>query len=436
MPNTQMHLMLMMMNTPITHVAQSWADPADGQLAGLSDFGFWKDVAKTLERGFFDGIFFADTPAANDQYKGGPETSIRYGITWPTQDPFALIAVMASVTERLGFGVTLSTNGNPPYLAVRRLSTLDAMSRGRIGWNIVTGHMQAEHLAVGGSLVDHDLRYEMADEYMEVCNALWASIQPGGLPMDAATGIFGDPDKVRIVNHEGRFFKCRAVAPTLPSPQGRPVIFQAGSSGRGLEFAMKHAEAVFSIQPTVAGMKKQLDNYRVAREQHGRQDDVRVLFGVQVILGSSDEEAHRTVATLADRVPLDAGLSRLSGPLGLDLSKFDPDQPLTGVETQASRGMLAALSGETDGNPLTLRQMAQRMGVSSGLHQVIGGPETVADRLQEIWETTGCFGFNISPGIMPGTVTDFVDHVVPILQKRGVFRSGYPGTTFRDTLLS
>ncbi|RAI02424.1 nitrilotriacetate monooxygenase [Acuticoccus sediminis] len=431
-----MHLVHMFFHSPITHTALSWASPEDGQLAGMGSFGYWQDLARTLERGGFDAAFFADTPAASDQYKDGPETPITYGVVWPTHDPMPVAAVMLAATTHLGVGVTLSITGNPPFLAYRRLSTLDYMSGGRLGWNVVTGHMRAEHRAVGQDLVGHDERYDVADEFMEICNALWDSFAPGALPMDKESGILGDPSRIARVKHVGKYFRCEAVSPTLPSPQGgRPVIFQAGSSGRGMEFAVKHADGIFAIQPHLKAMRAFRERFDAAAAAGGR-EPIGILFGLQYVIGSTEEEARRRLEALRERVPLDAGLSRLSAPLGIDCSTLDPDQPLEEVPTEASRGMAAALVqiGSDTGRKVTVREAAIQMGLTVGLPQVVGSPEQIADALEHYWRESGGYGFNLSAATKPGMIEEFVDHVVPILRKRGLVRPEYTGSTLRENL--
>lgn len=432
----QMHLVHMLFHSPITHTALSWAHDDDRQLEGMSSFSHWQEIARTLERGRFDAVFFADTPAASDQFKGNQDTPLKYGVVWPTHDPFPLAAVMTAATEHLGVGLTLSINGNPPYLAHRRLTTLDILSGGRIGWNVVTGHMNAEHKAIGQDLVAHGERYDMADEFMEICYRLWDAFEPGAMPMDKKAGILGDPGKIRKVDFEGMYFRAQAVPATMPSPQGRPVIFQAGSSGRGMDFAVKHAEAIFAIQPHLNAMRRFRQKFDDAAAQAGH-DPIGILFGLQYVIGSTEEEAQRRLKDLRERIPLDAGLSRLSAPLGMDCSTLDPDLPLEEVPTQASKGMASALSQMAgDGKKITVRDAAIQMGLSAGLPQVIGAPEQIADELERYWSESGGLGFNLSAPTKPGMIREFVDHVVPILQQRGLVRKEYKGKTLRDNITS
>ena len=432
----QMHLMQMLIHSASTHTLLSWADPADQQLEGLRTFGYWQDLARTLERGCFDAVFFADSPATHGVYKGSTASSVQYGASWPNHDPMPLVAVMAAATERLGFGVTLSTGGTTPYLATRRISTLDYLSRGRIGWNIVTGFSSAEHAANGSTgAVGHDERYDYADEFMEICYRLWDSVPPDAVAMDKAKPLFADPGRVKPVDFQGRYLSCKAVAPVLPAPHGRPVLMQAGSSGRGMQFAVKHAEVIFGIQPHVAGMKKATAALQEAAREAGLTRDPIVLYGLQPILGGTEEQAKQRAATLIERIPLDAILARLSGVLGHDLSRFNPDDALADMDTQASRGLMAATASSADGKAVTLREAASRWALSVAIPQVIGTPEQVADRIEAVWRETGCTGFNLSPTTNPASVHDFVDQVVPLLQARGIFRTEYAGTTLREHLV-
>ncbi|WP_353184865.1 NtaA/DmoA family FMN-dependent monooxygenase, partial [Bosea sp. (in: a-proteobacteria)] len=340
----RMHLISFNMHSPINHSVMSWADPEDGRLEGMASFDHWKQLARTLERGRFDAMFFADTPGGFDRYKESFDDYVRYGVCWPCHDPIALAGVMLAETKHLGLAVTLSTSGTYPYMTVRRLSTLDYLSGGRVGWNIVSGHLRGEHRALGVPQLEHDERYDHADEYMEICHALWNGVKPGAIKADKQRGIYADPSKVDVVEFAGQHFNCRAVSPTLPSAQGRPVLFQAGSSGRGQHFAMQHADVVFAIQPRLKEMANFVKKLGETAAAAGRGEAPKVVFGVQCILGGTEAEARRTQAEMAERIPLDAALSRMSGTLGIDFSKMDLDQPLSGNDTQASRGMLQMLA--------------------------------------------------------------------------------------------
>lgn len=426
------HLISFQINSPMNHTVNSWSHPTDNRLAAMGDLKLWIDMARTLERGLFDALFFADTPGVFDRYQDRMDEAIRYGVCWPTMDPVTLLGAVAGATERLGLAATVSTGPHHPYSVVRQLSTLDYMSGGRVGWNIVTGHLRGEHRAYGLTELPHDERYDRAEEYMEICYALWNSVGEGAVLADKASGIFADPAKVARIRHQGQYFNCDTVAPALPSPQGRPVLFQAGSSGRGQQFAMKHADVVFAIQPNLPGMKKFMDDFRATATSLGRTPAPGVTFGVQPIVGGTEEEAQRKLDDLIEKMHFDGALARLSGTMGVDFSGMDLDQPLVEMQTQGSQGLMKAFSNIVDDKPLTLRDVAIRWGLSVGMPQIVGAPEQVADRLETIWRETGCHGYNVTPHIMPSSIEDIVDQVVPILQKRGVYPTEYLGRTLRE----
>lgn len=435
--SNKMHLMQMLIHTACTHTLLGWADPKDEQLDGLQDFAYWQNLARTLERGKFDGVFFADSPATHAVYKSSVVPSVQYGASWPNHDPMPLVAVMAAATKHLGIGVTLSTTGTTPYLATRRISTLNYLSRGRVGWNIVSGFSNAEHMANGmGVQMAHDERYDQADEFMAICYELWNSVPRDAILKNATTGQFADPAKIKQVDFKGKYLSCKAVAPVLPSDYGLPLLFQAGSSGRGMKFAMDHAEIIFAIQGHVTGMKKSMEQLRVASKEHGKGSEPKVLYGLQPIVRSTELEAKQRAEELKERIPLDAILARLSGVFGVDLSKFDPEMPLSEMDTQASRGLMSATLTAADGKAVTLRAAAAQWALSVAIPQVIGTPEQVANEIEHAWRETGCYGFNLSPTTNPDSVDDFVDQVVPILQKRGVYRTEYEGETFRQNLMA
>jgi alkanesulfonate monooxygenase SsuD/methylene tetrahydromethanopterin reductase-like flavin-dependent oxidoreductase (luciferase family) len=260
-------------------------------------------------------------------------------------------------------------------------------------------------------------------------------LDPSAILADRAGRVLADPSKVKRVEHRGKYFSTSAIPPTFPSPQGRPVKFQAGSSGRGQAFAMKHADVIFAVQPHREGARKLMRELSAAAEAAGRKH-CKVLFGAQVILGGTEEEAHRNRQEFLERIPLEAALSRVSGVMGIDFSKMDLDQPLQEMETQGARGLLAAAVATGAGERVTLRDAAMLWGASAGNPQFVGTPEQVASELEMYWRETGCHGFNITPTVTPASVDDFVDEVVPILQRRGVFRTEYQGTTLRDHLFA
>lgn len=427
------HLLSFLIHSPINHTMLSWAHKDDKRLDMMGNIHLWQDYARTLERGLFDGIFFADTPGVFDRYKDRMDEALKYGLCWPSHDPVVLLSALAAATENLGLAATVSTGPHHPYHVVRQLTTLDYLSGGRIGWNVVTGHLRGEHRAFGLPELEHDQRYDRADEYMKLCYALWDSVPPEAILEDRENGMFADPGRITPVKHHGEYFDCETVSPTYPSPQGRPVLFQAGTSPRGLQFAVKHADVVFSIQPELQSMKKFMDDYKAIVKQHGNGREPGISFGIQTILGGTEEEAQALARELEDKIPLEAGLARLSGTLGNDFSKFDPDKPIEELATTGSQGLMKAMTKGFEG-PVTLREVAIRYGLAIGKPQLIGTPEQVADEMETIWRETGCHAFNLTPNINPQSMEDFVDQVVPILQRKGIYRTAYEGKTFRENL--
>ena len=396
--------------------------------------------ASLAEAAGFDSVFAVEHVVFPDNYTSvypyAPGGRLPGGPLVNFPDPLIWLTWVAAATTRLRFmtAVMILPQRNPLVLA-KEVATLDYLSGGRIGWNIVTGHLRGEHRALGLDQLDHDARYDRADEYMDVCRALWSGVHDGALQADRQSGIFADPAKVDVVQHQGSYFRCHTVPPALPSRQGHPVLFQAGSSGRGQRFALKNADVVFAIQPHMSGMKTFMQQLQAAARD-AQAIVPKVTFGVQPIIGGTEAEAKRRLEELIERIPLEAALARLSGSLGVDFSQMELDQALEEQQTQASQGLMKAMSASFDNKRFTLREAAVRWGLAVGMPQLVGTPEQVADQLEAIWRETGCHGFNVTPTITPSSVEEFVDEVVPILQRRGIFRTAYAGETFRDNLLN
>lgn len=322
---------------------------------------------------------------------------------------------------------------------------MDHLTKGRIGWNIVTSVHVGEARNMGRKeMIPHNARYERAEEYMEVCYKLWDSWEPDAVVMDKEVGIFADPAKVHPINHEGKWFTCPGFSPVIPSPQGRPVLFQAGASEAGRDFCAKHAEAAFSIQLTPRAMRAYTADVkeRAVRKFGRKPGDIKFIYGVQVFVGETEKEARVAQKVLNDRVPLEGGLALLSGHMNYDFSQFELDQPIADIPVEGIRGLLEIFTkmyrrGDLgyDKEAVTLREAAKIYGASVGMPQLVGTPEQVADQMESIIEETGGDGFNITPTYTPGSFEEFVDLVVPILQKRGLHRKEYKGATFRENFL-
>jgi FMN-dependent oxidoreductase (nitrilotriacetate monooxygenase family) len=425
-----MHLFSFILHSPMNHTNGSWAHPRDERWAGLASMEYWRKLGQTLEKGCFDAVFFADIPAAYDNYRDSTDDTVKYGVCWPNHDPMIALTLVASATKHLGLVVTKSVSAMHPYDLVRSLSTLDYISGGRVGWNVVTGHLRAEHRAVGLTQMAHDERYDRAEEYLQICRELWSGIAPDAIVLDRDAGILANPSRVQRVEHTGKYLSCHATPVVLPSAQGRPVLFQAGSSNRGQRFAIHNAEAIFAVQHREEGMHKFIRDLRILAETEGVAMP-KVTFGIQVVLGDTQEEAEEHRRELLEKVNIDAALARLSGTLGIDFSKHDLDKPLVMQQTQAGQGSMAT---KADPNIKSLREIAMMNGASTSMMQIVGTPQQVASEMDRIWRETGCCGFNITPTTSNESIERFVSQVVPLLQERGVLRSSYQQSTLRGHL--
>jgi FMN-dependent oxidoreductase (nitrilotriacetate monooxygenase family) len=284
-------------------------------------------------------------------------------------------------------------------------------------------------------MVPHDERYERAEEFIGVCNKLWESWDDDAIIADAETGIYADPAKVHRVVHEGKYYRCYSPAFVRPSPQGKPVIWQAGQSSRGRDYAAKHAEAVFSIQPTAKAMRGYADDLRARAVKQGRKPaDVKVIFALQVVVDESRAAAEEKLARMKAKIPIDAALAIMSGHIGYDFSKLDLDAHVGEIQVEGIRGLLESVLATYDGAPVTLREAATFYGISLGAPIAVGSPKDVADTMEALLEDGHGDGFNIMATYVPGCYQEFVDLVVPELQRRGRFRTDYSGNTLRHHL--
>src|SRR5216684_1767163 len=341
-----------------------WAHPRD-RSANYTDLDYWTELAQTLERGRFDGIFLADVVGIYDVYGGSPAAALRHAVQVPVNDPVLLIPAMAAATEHLGFGVTCTLSYEPPYPLARRMSTLDHLTNGRIGWNIVTGYLDSAAAGMGiGVQARHDQRYEIADEYMEVVYKLWeGSWADDAVPRDRARRIFADPAKIRRVQHTGQFYRLDAIHLSEPSPQRTPVLYQAGASTRGRAFAAAHAECVFINGPSPQVVAAQVVDLRRRAVANGRDPaDLMIFTLATVIAGRSEAEAREKHAEYRRYADPEAALALFSGWTGVDFSRFRPDDELRYIETEASRSAAAghSLSARRSRSPTRLPPGSRR----------------------------------------------------------------------------
>ncbi|MGA2793148.1 MAG: LLM class flavin-dependent oxidoreductase [Roseiarcus sp.] len=413
-----------------------WAHPRDRSWQ-YKDLEYWTELAQLLDRGKFDGLFIADVLGVYDVYRGNLDAALRHATQIPVNDPLQLVPAMALVTKNLGFGLTASLSFEHPYTFARRLSTLDHLTKGRAGWNIVTSYLDsgAKNIGLGGQTA-HDDRYDVADEYLEVCYKLWeGSWADDAVLRDRERRIFTDPAKVRPIAHDGRYYKVPGVHLCEPSPQRTPVLYQAGASSRGQRFAGRHAECVFVATPSKTVLKKTVAAIRQSVAAAGRDRRGVLIFNLQtVIVDETDARAKAKFADYKQYIDLDGALALGSGWMGIDFGAYRLDEPLRHIKTNAVQSSVDAFSSADPSKVWTVRELAEWIGIG-GLGPVfVGGPATVADLLQEWVEETDVDGFNLAYAVTHETFTEIVDHLVPELQKRGVYRTDYAAGTLREKL--
>jgi FMN-dependent oxidoreductase (nitrilotriacetate monooxygenase family) len=413
-----------------------WAHPRDRSL-NYTDLFYWTDLAQTLERGRFDGIFLADVLGIYDVYAGSPDAALRHAVQVPVNDPLLLIPAMAAVTEHLGFGVTCTLSYEPPYALARRMSSLDHLTRGRAGWNIVTGYLDSAAAGMGlGVQPVHDQRYDIADEYMHIVYQLWeGSWGDDAVKRDRAARIFADPAKIHRIRHDGQFYRVDAIHLCEPSPQRTPVLYQAGASSRGRAFAAAHAECVFINGPTPQVVAPQVADIRRRAVLLGRDPaDILIFTLATVITGRTESEARAKHEDYRRYADTEASLALFSGWTGVDFSGFGPDDELRYIETQAMRSALASFTSADPDRVWTVRELAEHVAIGGRGPLLVGAPEQIADTLISWVETTGIDGFNLAYAVTPESFEDFVSLVIPELQRRGVYKRDYRPGTLREKL--
>ena len=420
----------------VGHIQQGlWTHPRD-QSTRYLDLAYWTELAKTLEDGLFDGLFLADVVGVYDVFGGNADAALRGAVQVPVNDPMLLIPAMASATTHLGFGVTANLIYEAPYLFARRMSTLDHLTRGRVGWNIVTGYLDSAARAAGFSAQPaHDDRYDLADEYMSLVYKLWEqSWDNDAVRADRQSGVYADPAKVRAVQHHGKQYRVDAIHLSEPSPQRTPVLYQAGSSPRGRRFAACHAECVFLNGQGVAGVKAIIDDIRAQASAAGRSPaDIKAFLGVTVVTGATEAEARDKFDDYRQYVSSEAALVHAAASLGVDLARFDLDEP---VDTSASQAITsnAEAMARRHGPQWTKRKLLEQMVLGSRQAPLVGAAGAVAEALIRWTEDAGVDGFNLSRTVAPECFADFGRLVVPELQSRGAFKTAYRPGSLRQKL--
>ena len=415
-----------------------WRHPSD-RSTEYKDIEYWTDLAKILEKGVFDVIFIADVLGIYDVYHHSAEHALTGAVQVPVNDPLQIVPAMAAVTKHLGFGVTTSISFEHPYPFARRISTLDHLTKGRVGWNIVTSYLESGSKNLGlTTQLNHDDRYDVADEYLEVLYKLWeGSWENDAVLRDKQAGIFADHTKVHPIQHEGQYFSVPGIHICEPSPQRTPVLYQAGASARGQKFASQNAECVFISAPTQVAVKKLASGIRHNLAQEGKDpNSVLIYTMLAIVVDETDEKAQAKFREYQQYGSYDGGLTLASGWSGVDFAQFKATDQVEYIQTNAIQSMLQSYV-EADPNKVwTIEEIAHWTSVGGNGPVIVGSPTTVADRLQEWIDVTGIDGFNLAYILAHQSFEDIVTYVVPELQRRGVYPTAYREGTLREKLFA
>ncbi|HCA5286664.1 TPA: LLM class flavin-dependent oxidoreductase [Acinetobacter nosocomialis] len=413
-----------------------WRHPQDRSVE-YKDLEYWTDLAQILERGFFDGIFIADVLGIYDVYHQSAEHALTGAVQVPVNDPLQIVPAMAAVTKHLGFGVTTSISFEHPYPFARRISTLDHLTKGRVGWNIVTSYLESGSKNLGlKTQVNHDNRYDIADEYLEVLYKLWeGSWEEGSVLRDRESGIFADHKKVHPIQHEGKYFTVPGIHICEPSPQRTPVLYQAGASSRGQKFASQNAECVFIAAPSKIATKKVVQGIRQKLAQEGRDPySVKIYALLSIVTDETDAKAQAKFKEYQSYGSYDGALTLLSGWSGVDFSQYQPTDKVEYIQTNAIQSLLDSYVNADPERVWTIEEIANWNSLGGNGPVLVGSAETVSDALQKWVEDTDVDGFNLAYILAHQTFADVVEFIVPELQKRGVYQTSYAQGTLREKL--
>ncbi|MFV5645376.1 LLM class flavin-dependent oxidoreductase [Acinetobacter baumannii] len=413
-----------------------WRHPQDRSVE-YKDLEYWTDLAQILERGFFDGIFIADVLGIYDVYHQSAEHALTGAVQVPVNDPLQIVPAMAAVTKQLGFGVTTSISFEHPYPFARRISTLDHLTKGRVGWNIVTSYLESGSKNLGlKNQVNHDNRYDIADEYLEVLYKLWeGSWEEGSVLRDRESGIFADHKKVHPIQHEGKYFTVPGIHICEPSPQRTPVLYQAGASSRGQKFASQNAECVFIAAPSKIATKKVVQGIRQKLAQEGRDPySVKIYALLSIVTDETDAKAQAKFKEYQSYGSYDGALTLLSGWSGVDFSQYQPTDKVEYIQTNAIQSLLDSYVNADPERVWTIEEIANWNSLGGNGPVLVGSAETVSDALEQWVEDTDVDGFNLAYILAHQTFADVVEFIVPELQKRGVYQTSYAQGTLREKL--
>ena len=416
-----------LMNTTSHILGGAWRQP-EAQQHRFNELHHWVDLAQRLEDGGFDIAFFADVVGVYGDHEGGWASHVRRGLQIPANDPLVLLSALAATTQRIGLALTSSVIQTHPYTFARQLSTLDHLSGGRVGWNVVTSALENAHRNYGGAeLARHGDRYDRAEEYLDVCYKLWeGSWDDDALLADKTfehargVGLHADPAKVAKIHHTSANYQVEGPHLSSPSPQRTPLLFQAGSSDRGRQVAAEHAEATFSMAPRLSQARDHAADVRRRAVTAGRRaEDVKFIQGLSFVIGSTEAEAKAKAKELDESLDVDALIAHTGGGLGIDLGYLPLDQPIGELTTEGARGHLNELRKMNPAGDMTVRDLAR---VRAQATRITGTPEQIVDELEH-WQDAGLDGINVINATLPGSYVEFIDQVIPELRRRGMAHS-------------
>lgn len=431
----RIHLNLFEMNC-VSHITHGmWAHP-DNTRHRFNEMAFWLELAQLLEHGTFDAMFLADVTGTYDTFRGGHDISVTEGMQIPSNDPLMVIPAMAAVTSRLGFAATFSTTYEPPFSFARRMSTLDHLTAGRVGWNVVTSYLPNAARNFGyDDEIEHGNRYERADEYLDVVYKLWeGSWEDDAVLADGQRRVYADPAKVHYINHDGRYFRVSGPHLCEPSPQRTPVIFQAGVSAAGRQFAGRHAEAIFIGGRSIGEVTSFIGDIRRIARAEGRGDaDIKFFPGTNIIVGRDADEVAGKVRDYQRLRSVDGYLAHHRS--RIDWTAYDRGERVAAIAERGDPGSEGLLGQHPPDR--TAGEILDDLGALSRPFSVAGTPDVVADRLEEWVDHAGVDGFNVIQHLTPGTARDVIEVVIPELRRRGRYRDSYDdgsGMTLRERL--
>ncbi len=441
----QIHLAL---DPSWTQVETQWRSPGSRVGPRYPDVAMFEDMARLAERGLFDMIFFGDGTGIPDTWTGGIADAVTYGVAWPRMDMSPWITAMSRVTSHIGFGLTYASTFMHPFYTARLLNSLDHITNGRMAFNVVTSQRRSDYANYGfDGLVDHGERYERLEEFVDVCRALWDSVEPDAFVWDTTTGMVADPAKIHPINHVGKVFKVKGPLNVMASPQRHPVVLQAGGSPRGTRAAAHVADHVFGLTKSIPAMRKQRDDLDAALRAEGRDPaGVGIIWSIRTIVGETQAEAKALHESLIADVPREAVGVWLSHNTGYDMAQLPPRFSLGELQARivaanASPVGFVGLLSEKYGDSTEFSRdefFDHALHAATGYDTaLVGDARQVADRLEELFEATGSRGgfmITLSQAAPPRTLENLVDHLVPELQRRGRYRTRYDGKTLRDNL--